>query len=95
MIFGIFRVSGHSMLPAFKPNEGVLASSLPFLFAKPKVRDVVLFRYNDKMLIKRIVRIENERYYIKGDNKSDSMKMEPISRNKILGKVLLTISAKG
>ncbi len=76
------------MMPALKPNDRVIVSSLPYLFLKPKIGDVVVFRYNGEVLVKRIVRIENGKFSLEGDNKSDSLKTEPIERKDILGKVM-------
>mgnify|MGYP001605071248 CR=1 FL=1 len=95
MIFGIFRISGHSMLPTLKPNDHVIASNLPYFLREPRIRDIVLFRYNDKILVKRISRLKNKKSFLAGDNKSDTLKIEPIEQKDILGKVLFTISAKG
>lgn len=89
MILGIYKISGHSMLPYLTPGDRVFVSSIPFLFSKPKIGDVVVLAKDGKMLIKRIVRILNKKYYLEGDNKSDSLKIEPIERNQILGKVIM------
>ena len=91
MIFRIFRISGHSMHPTLKPGGRVIVSSIPYIFSKPKVGDVIAFRYTNKMLIKRAVRIEEEKYYLRGDNKSDTLKTEPILKNEILGKMILIL----
>lgn len=79
------------MMPIFKPNDRIIASNILYFFTKPKVGDVVVFRYNDKMLVKRIIRIANKKYYLKGDNKSDNLKIKPIERAKILGKVIFIL----
>jgi len=88
MIFGIFRISGHSMMPNFLPGDRVIASSLPYFFKNPRKNDVIVFRYNKKMLIKRIIRIQNEKYFVMGDNKKDSLKVGALKKNEILGKVI-------
>lgn len=89
MILGLFKVSGHSMTPRLKPNDRVLISSLPYFFSKPKEGHVVLFNYNNRALIKRIIRIEGKKYFIDGDNKKDSLKIGWINRKDIQGKLIL------
>lgn len=88
MLLAIFKISGHSMIPKLSPGDRVVVSNIPYLFIKPGKGEVVLFQYNGKMLVKRIVRIENKRYYLEGDNKPDNLKVEPIEQKNILGKVL-------
>ena len=57
----LFRVSGHSMEPTFKPGQTVLVSSIPYIFTEPKVSDVVVIKdpQDGKPLLKRIIRIDN------------------------------------
>lgn len=88
MIFGLFRISGHSMLPKLKPDDRVIVSSIPYLFSKPQVGDVIVFKYNSSNMVKRIAKIESEKYIVSGDNKNDSLKIEPIELADILGKVI-------
>lgn len=76
------------MMPYLAPGGRVIVSSIPYIFTKPKIGDVVLFRYNDKMLIKRIKKLENDKITVAGDNSSDSLKTEPVEFGDILGKVL-------
>ena len=80
------------MMPNLKPNDRVIASSLPYFSREPRIRDIVVFRYNDKILVKRIIRIEDRKYYLEGDNKYDSLKTEPIERDFILGKVIFILN---
>lgn len=91
IILGVFKISGHSMMPTLKPGTRVVVSSIPYLFSKPKIGDIVLFKYRDKIMVKRIKKFENRKIIVAGDNSSDSLKTEPIERRDILGKVLLTI----
>lgn len=91
MILGFFRISGHSMLPILKPNDRVLVSSIPYLIFKPKTNDIVLFKHKNIIMIKRIEEIKYEKISVSGNNSSDSLKIEPISRSKILGKVILML----
>ncbi len=89
MLFGIFRISGHSMLPTLKPGDRIVASSIPYFFSSPRTNDVVVFKYNGKMMIKRIKKIGNKKIFVAGDNSSDSLKIEPIEQEQIIGKVII------
>ena len=92
MLLGIFKISGHSMMPYLALGDRVIVSSIPYYFSKPKVSDVVVFTKDDKMLIKRIVKVSKNVLYVKGDNKLDSLKVEPIPRKEILGRVIFKLS---
>lgn len=92
MILGFFTVSGHSMLPAFSPNDKVLVSALPYLLRKPQEGDVILFNKNGKTFIKRIKSIKGERIYVEGDNVHDSLEVESFNRGEIIGKVIFKIT---
>ena len=50
MLIGIFRVSGHSMLPTLRPGRLVVVSSIPYFFLQPKPGDIVLFKQELKTL---------------------------------------------
>ena len=91
MILGIFRISGHSMLPALKPNDRVVVSSIPYILFKPKKGDVVVFKFNSKTMVKRIEKIDHGKIFVEGDNKNDSLKLGHISEIEILGKVIYTL----
>lgn len=79
------------MEPLIKEGSFLLASSLPFLFRKPKNKDIIFFRSQGKTIVKRIIKREQNRYIVEGDNTSDSKKFGPVSRKDILGKVILKI----
>jgi len=89
-----FTISGHSMEPTLSQGQTVLASFIPFLFSKPKVDDIVAFRKGEKMFIKRISKINGEKYFVSGDNKEDSMDSRRfgwILKKDIVGKVVYKI----
>lgn len=76
-----------------KINEGreVLVSSIPFLFLNPKSGDIVAFKKGDKVFIKRIKKIEEDKYYLIGDNEKDSLDSRnfgSIDKKNIIGKVI-------
>ena len=89
MIFSIFKASGHSMSPKIKDNSFFVASSIPYIFYKPKTGDIILFKNNNKNIVKKINKIENDRIFVKGENKLDSKEFSPILKNEIMGKVIL------
>jgi len=94
LLLSRFTIYGHSMEPTIKNGETVLASSIPFLFSNPKVGDVVVFKKNEKVFIKRITKIDGEKYFVGGDNKKDSLdsrKIGLVERSGIAGKVILLI----
>lgn len=88
MLLGKFKIKGHSMEPFIRPENEVLVSSIPYFFSKPKIEDIVVFRYSNKVLIKRIKEINNSRFMLEGDNKSDSLRIGWIKKSDIIGKVI-------
>lgn len=95
MLLARFLIVGHSMEPTLKAGYTVLVSSIPFLFSKPKVGDVIAFKTNRKIYIKRIAKVnpsaDGEKYFVKGDNNTDSLdsqKIGWIDRGEIVGKVI-------
>lgn len=86
-----FKILGHSMEPYLQNGDNILVSGLLYLFKKPKINDIVAFSYREGVLIKRIILIKKERYFLQGDNKNDSLdsrKIGLVSRKQILGKVI-------
>ncbi len=92
LLLAKFKVIGHSMEPQIKNGEVVLASNIPYWFKTPKINDIVAFRDNSgKVLIKRIVRIQNGKYSALGDNKNDSLDSREfgnISKKQIIGEII-------
>lgn len=87
-----FKATGHSMEPLIKNGEKIIVSSIPYLFESPKINDIVVVRLKDDLiLIKRIIKIVNGKYFLLGDNKKDSMDSRSfgnLSRKQILGKMI-------
>jgi nickel-type superoxide dismutase maturation protease len=95
MFLAFLRIEGHSMSPFLKPQDIVFASSIPYFFSNPKVGDVVVTRINGKNIIKRISSTLQEKYYLEGDNKNDSMDSKnfgPVLKKNIVGKVIFSFS---
>ena len=85
------------MLPSFKEGEYLLVCNVAYLLSKPRVMDVVIARHpiTNSLIIKRIAKINDRRYYLSGDNKkesSDSSKFGAIDGKEIRGKVFFKIS---
>ena len=91
MLLSFFKVKGHSMEPKLKDGSFLITSSIPFLFAKPKPGDMILFVFEDKTIVKKIVKLEDGKYFVEGENKLDDKKFPPISKSKILGKVIIQL----
>jgi len=79
------------MLPFLKPEDRVIVSQVPYFFSKPKIKDIIVFEYNDKILIKRISKVSGENVNLEGDNKLDTLKFNSIPIARILGKVLIKV----
>ncbi len=91
MLLAKFRIIGHSMEPAIKNGEEVLVSNFFYWFKKPKIGDIVAFRDSEQILIKRITKISEGKYFLSGDNQGDSLdsrKLGLIAKRKIIGKVI-------
>ena len=91
LLLSRFKVIGHSMEPTINNNSSILLCGLPYWFKNPSVNDIVGFKINNKVLIKRVTKISNNKYFLQGDNKEDSLdsrKLGLISKDKILGKVI-------
>ena len=95
MLLYRFIISGHSMEPTLFSGETVLVSSLPFLFSSPKIGDIVAIKNKEKIFIKRIAKINREKYFVKGDNIRDSLdsrKVGRILKKEIVGKVIFKLA---
>lgn len=87
MIFGKFKVSGHSMEPYLREDDEVIALG----FLRIKEKNVVVFKYNSKIFIKRVEKIFDKKYFVTGDNKDDSLdsrKFGGIKKSDIMGRVV-------
>ncbi|HVA96847.1 MAG TPA: nickel-type superoxide dismutase maturation protease [Candidatus Acidoferrales bacterium] len=90
-----YKISGDSMSPTLHNGQIVLVNRFIYLFAAPKKNDIIAVRdpRDGKVLIKRIKKIEDKRYFVLGDNKkasTDSRVFGMIERQDIVGKVWLS-----
>ena len=67
--FGLRRVVGDSMTPALAENDLILVMRTK----KYGVGNVVGFKFNNKILVKRISEIKKSQYYVLGDNQKNSL----------------------
>lgn len=89
-----YIIHGNSMLPIYKHGDTVFVSSLPYLFSAPKIDDIVvcLDPRDKRILIKRIKKVKDNKYFIAGDNQlesTDSKSFGMINKSNILAKVIL------
>lgn len=86
------------MEPSFSEGDYLLVNRWVFCFRKPRKGEVVLLEdpRTAKKILKRIVHVKEDKYYILGDNKAhstDSRVFGWVGEGKILGKVLWRISS--
>lgn len=81
------------MEPVFHAGDFVVVNRLAYVISAPKVGDVIALKdpRDEKVLIKRITKIDNNRFFVEGDNKkasTDSRKFGMIERHSIVGRVV-------
>jgi len=76
------------MQPLLKPGQVILISSIPYLFRKPKVGDIIAFKKGEKFIVKRMSKIAGHKLLVTGDNKVDSKDFGWIERKEIIGMVI-------
>lgn len=90
-----YRVAGDSMSPGYRPGDRLLINRLAFVLRGPRPGEVVVVRdpeCPDRLLLKRVVRVEGDRCQVLGDNAAasrDSRHFGPVSRSAIVGKAAL------
>ena len=91
MILSIYRTSGHSMEPVIKNGSFFIGSSLPFIFKKPKTGDMIIFKSDDKNIVKKIAEIKDNKYKVEGENERDSKRFGYLRKEEIMEKVIFII----
>lgn len=76
------------MIPKFKPGDKVVTINW---FYNLQVGDIVVAKVENKLIIKRIQRMENHEYLLKGDNSSDSKEFGWVRKTGIIGKVIFSV----
>ncbi|MEN9407988.1 MAG: hypothetical protein RLZZ455_1204 [Candidatus Parcubacteria bacterium] len=92
-----YTVVGKSMEPSLVEGNRVIASHLAYAISRPRVGHIVIAKHpvSGIPLIKRVSRVQKERYFLEGDNarsSSDSRSFGWVTRDLILGKVLYVYS---
>lgn len=87
--FKLYKISGHSMEPTLPVDSYVLT----VVWAKKyRAGDIVVFKKEDSVFIKRIVSIKDESsFLLRGDNIADSLDSNsfgPIQKHDLVGKVV-------
>lgn len=82
------------MEPTIIADSIIYINRLAYLFQKPRLHDIIACRdpRDSKVIIKRIIKIENKRYFVQGDNtrySTDSREFGMIGRRDIIGKILI------
>lgn len=86
-----FTINGNSMLPTLKPGQDVLCFNWAYLFAKPKVGDIVVIKIQGRYMVKRIHYLNDRVINVVGDNiyeSNDSRDFGPISYKDIVGRAV-------
>ena len=81
------------MEPTFCSGDIVLVNRLAYVFRSPTVGEIVAVKdpRDKKVLIKRIAKVTQGKYFVVGDNKehsTDSREFGMIERSDIIGKVV-------
>lgn len=76
------------MEPKIKDGSFFISSSLPYFFKNPKIDELIIFKNSEKLIVKKIDKISENKYFISGINKLDSQSFSPIVRDEILAKVI-------
>jgi len=77
-----FTVKGTSMRPFFKDNHTIVQLKKFDTYHKG---DVVLFQYENQVLLHRIIKIKDDKYMIQGDG---AYRKEIVDKDAIYGKVI-------
>jgi len=83
--FSRFEVSDNSMEPFLRQDDHVVT----FNWSKPKKNEVIVFTSDGKYFVKRVDRILKNQFFVSGDNRQMSSKLDPIGRKQIVGKVII------
>lgn len=97
VILKLMSVRGQSMSPYLNEGALLLVSYIPLLFSKAKVGDVVVLKdpRDNRKIIKRVSKVENGRYFVLGDNVSestDSRHFGYVDKQRLIAKMLVKLN---
>jgi nickel-type superoxide dismutase maturation protease len=87
-----YKIVGSSMSPAIGDGQIIFVNRMAYLFYNPHKCDIIALHdpRDGKILIKRITKINRNKYFVAGDNKSastDSRVFGWIEKKDIIGRV--------
>ncbi|MBR9678839.1 MAG: hypothetical protein GON13_01050 [Nanoarchaeota archaeon] len=85
-MIGLRKISGKSMEPTFAQGDFVIVQKFCF---KPRVNNIIIAKTVDGEVIKRIKKIKEKVYYLKGDNSNSAE--YTINKKQIMGKIIKKI----
>lgn len=82
------------MEPSFREGDYIIP--LPYFFFSPSAGDTVVLKHphKNKLLLKRIEKITDNEYFVKGDNEAyseDSREFGPVEKSLIAGRVIVHV----
>lgn len=86
--FSVRRVKGHSMQPAIREGSRIIVFRWAYLFSRPKIGDVIVFRSGGSEYVKRVKALAENGFIVEGDNRSDSRKMPLVTGGSVVGRVI-------
>ena len=95
-----FKIKEKSMEPTLRENQTVLVNRYYYIFRRPKIGEIIVIkdptllklRGTRRYMIKRIEKIDKDKVFVIGDNKTesiDSRKFGWIDKRNIVGKVII------
>ncbi len=78
------------MLPYLRVEDRVVSLNW---FYNLKLNDLVVAKVNNRLIIKRVTKINQDKLFLEGDNKAvsiDSKSFGWIAKNKVIGKVIFS-----
>lgn len=87
------QIFGKSMSPVYKAGDMVLVNKLAYFLSNPKRGDIVVLAdpRDQRLILKRIAKIAQKKYFVLGDNEkksTDSRLFGWIKKEQIIGKVI-------
>lgn len=82
-----FKIIDKSMEPSFNEGDYIIARTI---LIKPVIEDVVIVKHDEIFMIKRIIKIDDDRYIVQGDNTKYSSPIA-VKKEQIIGKVFFRI----